>query len=101
MSCSLVSKLSGNDIRFFLIIFRIVAAIFEVCLIFHIFFEIIKNFILFELIPKKVDAWVVWVILLESPPRAVRSEKILNERAIVSFADIEDVVGNVLSYLNF
>jgi hypothetical protein len=78
---SLVSKFffSGNDIRLFLIIFRIVTAVFEVSLGFDVFLEIIKNFVLFELVPEKVDVGVVRVILLESPPRAIGPKEILNE----------------------
>jgi len=56
---------------------------------------------LLKLVPVKIDAWVIWIILLQSPPWSIGSKEILNKWTIVSFSYVKHIGWNMLSYLNF
>lgn len=78
---------------FFVGLFDVVLTMLKIVLCLDVFFEIIEYFVLPKLEPKHVYVWIVRICFLYCPPRSIVAESSLNEGAIVSFADIENVIG--------
>ena len=66
--------------------------IFKVLLSFFNLFHALKNGVLFQLMPKKVNIRAGWVWFLNRPPRSVSSEQIFNQWRIVSLSNIQSVL---------
>lgn len=71
--------LGCDNIGFLLVILRVVRAVFKVILVLDVFFEVIKDFVLLELVPEKIDVGIIWVCFLQCPPRAIGLEQVFNK----------------------
>lgn len=77
---------------FFISLFDVVLTMLKIVLSLDVFFEVIKYLVLPQLEPKHVYVWIIRIVFLYGPPWSIIAESSLDEGAVVSFADIENVI---------
>lgn len=81
---------------FFLVVFEVVLAVFEVSFRFVVVLEVVEDVVLSELEPEHVDGGVVGVVFFDRPPGTSGSEDGLDQATVVALPAVQHVVRQFL-----